>query len=204
MGEKTDDGISSDPNVIYVKLVNQDTIKYGIVNKTTFNTFSISSHQEVIDKINQAAQSSIETQPNTNNSKALRIILIIGLIIPCIIIVLLIFIPKKSEQYDKARMYSKNQSTVDYDKTRVQDPNQQAVVPPQQNNGYYPPQQPYQGGQPQYPPQNNGYYPPQQNNGYYPPQQPYQGGQPQYPPQNNYYPPQDNNYPYGPYDGGQQ
>ena len=197
------------PYDICIKIVLGDNTYYGYANKSTFESYTISSNQEVIDAINNANASPISKATNTNNSKALRVILIIGLIIPAIVIALLIFIPRKSEQYDKARMHGKKTSFIDYDKTRSteQDPNaqaQQGYIQPQQpqypaqnynqpqNNGYYPPQQPQQ---PYYPPQNNGYYPPQQQP-YYPPQQP------QYPyQQQGYYPPQDNNG-YPPYDDG--
>ena len=205
-------GEAMDGANIYVKFVTDDNSFYGYANKSIFESFSISSNQEVIDAINNANASPMSKATNTNNSKALRVILIIGLIIPAIVIALLIFIPRKSEQYDKARMHGKKTSFIDYDKTRSpeQDPNnaqapQGYIQPnqpqypaqnynPPQNNGYYPPQQPQQ---PYYPSQNNGYYPPQQ------PQQPYYPPQgPQYPyQQQGYYPPQDNNG-YPPYDDG--
>ena len=208
-------GEAMDGSNIYIKFVTDNSTFYGYANKSTFESYTISSNQEVIDAIDNANASPMSKTTNTNNSKALRVILIIGLIIPAIVIALLIFIPRKSEQYDKARMHGKKTSFIDYDKTRSteQDPNaqaqqeyaqpQQGYIQPQQpqypaqnynqpqNNGYYPPQQPQQ---PYYPPQNNGYYPPQQQP-YYPQQQP------QYPYQQGYYPPQDNNG-YPPYDDG--
>lgn len=178
-------GKSDDNTKTYIKVVEGDTTFYGSTT-AQFATYTVSANQEVINFINSQESGSSSNQPNTNNSKALRVILIIGLIIPAVIIALLIFIPKKSEQYDKARMNSRKVGKIDYDKTRMQDPNMQQ--PPYQQNGYnqYPPQN-YGGPQypnyqqPQYPPQNNGYYPPQ-NNVYYPPQD------------NGYYPPQNNGY----------
>ena len=189
-------GKSDDNTKTFIKVVEGDATYFGSTS-AQFEAYTVSANQEVINFINSQESGSNSNQTNTNNSKALRVILIIGLIIPAVIIALLIFIPKKSEQYDKARMNSRKVGKIDYDKTRVQDPNMQQ--PPYQQNGYnqYPPQN-YGGPQypnyqqPQYPPQNNGYYPPQ-NNVYYPPQD------------NGYYPPQNNGY-YDPNDpnGGMQ
>ena len=191
-------GKSDDNTKTYIKVIEGDTTFFGSTT-AQFETYTVSANLEVINFINSQESGSSSNQTNTNNSKALRVILIIGLIIPAVVIALLIFIPKKSEQYDKARMNSRKVGKIDYDKTRMQDPNMQQ--PPYQQNGYnqYPQQNygnqqyPNYPQQPQYPPQNNGYYPPQQNNTYYPPQD------------NGYYPPQNNGY-YDPNDpnGGMQ
>ena len=187
-------GKSDDGTKTFIKVVEGDNVFFGSTT-AQFESYIVAANQEVIDFINAQENNNNSNQPNTNNSKALRVILIIGLIIPAVIIALLIFIPKKSEQYDKARMNSKKVGNIDYDKTRMPNNNQPYQngynqYPPQQN-GYNQPQYP-QYQQPQYPPQNNGYYPPQQN-GYYPPQD------------NGYYPPQQNGY-YDPNDpnGGMQ
>lgn len=192
-------GKSEDVSKVYVMVKMGNSTVYGDADSAQFASKTISAHSEVINFINSQESGSNSNQTNTNNSKALRVILIIGLIIPAVVIALLIFIPKKSEQYDKARMNSRKVGKIDYDKTRMQDPNMQQ--PPYQQNGYnqYPQQNygnqqyPNYPQQPQYPPQNNGYYPPQQNNTYYPPQD------------NGYYPPQNNGY-YDPNDpnGGMQ
>ena len=188
-------GKTLDSSKIYVMVKMGGNTYTGKAATTQFNTKTIQANDEVINYIDAQENGNNSNQPNTNNSKALRVILIIGLIIPAVIIALLIFIPKKSEQYDKARMNSKKVGNIDYDKTRMPNngqPYQDGYnqYPPQQN-GYQQPQYP-QYQQPQYPPQNNGYYPPQQN-GYYPPQD------------NGYYPPQQNGY-YNPNDpnGGMQ
>ena len=187
-------GKSDDGTKTYIKVVEGDNVFFGSTT-AQFESYTVAANKEVIDYIDAQENNNNSNQPNTNNSKALRVILIIGLIIPAVIIALLIFIPKKSEQYDKARMNSKKVGNIDYDKTRMPNNNQPYQngynqYPPQQN-GYQQPQYP-QYQQPQYPPQNNGYYPPQQN-GYYPPQD------------NGYYPPQNNGY-YDPNDpnGGMQ
>ena len=195
-------GEAKDGTNIYIKFVTDDSTFYGYTNKSIFGSYTLSANQEVIDAIDKANTSPIAKSTNTNNSKALRVVLIIGLIIPAVVIALLIFIPKKSEQYDKARMHGNKTTFIDYDKTRsTEQQNQEAQG---QNQGYAPNyQQPQNNGY--YPPQQNNYYPPQQNNGYYPPQNGgYYAPQPpqQYPyQQQGYYPPQDNGG-YPPYDDG--
>ena len=120
-------GEAKDGTNIYIKFVTDDSTFYGYTNKSIFGSYTLSASQEVIDAIDKANTSPIAKSTNTNNSKALRVVLIIGLIIPAVVIALLIFIPKKSEQYDKARMHGNKTTFIDYDKTRsTEQQNQEA------------------------------------------------------------------------------
>lgn len=177
---------------------------YGYVpsNKTNLTKLTYTKHPDSLITVPETptnGATDTTTPPVENN--LLTTLLAIGIVIPSVLLIIIIFKPNKYSN-NKMKNNLSNNVPNNYDRN-VPPPygvNTQNNIPPQYG---YPPQQPM------YPPQNNGYppqpTPPPINNGYppqppnqYPPQNGYNNGDmyqdPNYPPQSNIYPPQNNNY----------
>lgn len=109
---------------LYVKAVKDDVSRLGAVPKTSFNSFNVSYHAiaqaERAGLLNQTPNDEPGTVSGGGTSNILRIILIIGIIIPALIIVLLLFKPnRETAGYDKRAMKKQPDSRkVDYDRDR--------------------------------------------------------------------------------------
>ncbi len=109
---------------LYVKALKDDVSRFGAAPKASFNTFNVSYHAiaqaERAGLLNQTPNDEPGTISSGGTSSTLRIILIIGIIIPALIIVLLLFKPnRETSGYDKRTMKKQPDSRkVDYDRDR--------------------------------------------------------------------------------------
>ena len=111
-------GFGEDPTRLFVSATKDQRTVLGFVEKSHFQEFVLPYHP-----ITQAQRDAILAKPEPNpgngdivpnTSKALRIILIIGITIPGVIIVFLLFKPSKDDR-DKKVMRSKKRKRDDFD-----------------------------------------------------------------------------------------
>lgn len=119
-------GDNKDEN-IYVTASKNDTTLQGAVPKSAFTAFSLPYHP-----ITEAERQALITPPPSGgedgqlapkSSETLRIILIIGIIVPAVLIVFLLFKPTKDgkNNYDKRAIKHKRANDYDYDRDRRYD-----------------------------------------------------------------------------------
>ncbi len=111
-------GFGEDPTRLFVSATKDQRTVLGFVEKSHFQEFVLPYHP-----ITQAQRDAILAKPEpnpgngdivSNTSKALRIILIIGITIPGVLIVFLLFKPSKDDR-DKKVMRSKKRKRDDFD-----------------------------------------------------------------------------------------
>ncbi len=106
-----------DNDTYYVSAQNGSATYYGKVAKSSFNDYQLKVNPKAVVSAPPTGGDSNIKVPTT--SKTLRIILIIGIIVPSVLIVVLLFLPtKKKNGYDKHIMKSKKRGDFDYDKER--------------------------------------------------------------------------------------
>ncbi len=115
-------GYSQDGASVYVKAQKEAVKLLGMVPIESFNSFLLAYHpiaqaerQAILDAIEKTPASGDMT-PNT--SLAVRIVLIIGITIPAVLIVLLLFKPNK-DGYEKKIVSRKRKREDDYDYDRA-------------------------------------------------------------------------------------
>lgn len=112
-------------NQVYVKASYNDFSDFVLIDKTNFNDYTIPYHS-----IAEAERAALIQTPTDNGgeigsndgartSKTLRIILIIGIVIPAALIAFLLFKPSRgNDNYDKHAMKKKDSIQSDYDRDR--------------------------------------------------------------------------------------
>ncbi len=106
---------------IFITATKNDTILYGLAPRSDFVDFSVPLHP-----IAQAQRDALlasddpSKDPAANTSDTLRVILIVGIIVPAVLIVILLFKPGKDQTgYDKHVMKkNKRRDDFDYDRDR--------------------------------------------------------------------------------------
>ncbi len=117
-------GYSIDGTSVYVKVQKDSQKLLGMIALESLNEFSVEYHpiaaaerQAILDAINKTPSAGDMT-PNT--SVAVRIVLIIGIAIPAILIVLMLFKPTKDGHSNKViSRKRKREDEYDYDRTRT-------------------------------------------------------------------------------------
>ena len=107
---------SDNNNSFYVQAEKDATIIYGKAPKTSFKEFNLTTN---IDAVEVYVPPIEPILPPTSN--ALRIIIIIGIAVPAVVIMLIIFLPRKKEAPQQDFMKSKKHDDIDYDRDRRQD-----------------------------------------------------------------------------------
>lgn len=109
---------------VFVKAVKDDAVLYGSAPSSAFNSFNINYHeiaQAERDGLLSAVpddSSEVGASGSGNQSKALRIVLIIGIIIPAVIIAILLFKPSRGDYDRRPGRQRKSEPRSDYDRDR--------------------------------------------------------------------------------------
>lgn len=119
--------LTDDSQIFVMATYDGDTI-YGFAAKDSFNAFVIPYHpiaqaerERILESKKPAEPKSGDILPNT--SLALRIVLIIGIAVPAIIIVILLFKPSKNDRSagNNRLRRSRRRDEFDYDSSRTYD-----------------------------------------------------------------------------------
>ncbi len=122
-----------DTDKIYVVATYNGESVFGFARTDVFESFTVPYHPIAEAERNRILESKLPPEPEEgdivpNTSLALRIVLIIGIAIPAVVIVILLFKPSKNDRRsDKNQLRkSKGRNEFDYDSSRAYN----------QNNGY--------------------------------------------------------------------
>lgn len=111
---------AADSTKIYTKCVKGETTVYGLIPKSSVAAYIVPAHQVTIDKIaalnnnNNGSDGSVKPQLNPNDV-AIKTVLIIGIVVPAVLIMVLLFKPRKrADGYDNySRRTVKSRSEYD-------------------------------------------------------------------------------------------
>lgn len=117
-------GYNDDATKVFVSATKDGTTRFGMVDKTSFADFNVPYHP-----ISQAQRDAILSKPEPNpdngdiipnTSVALRVIIIIGIAIPGVLIVILLFKPSKHDvrTSKKVMRNQRRKEEFDYDDAR--------------------------------------------------------------------------------------